>query len=101
MTFYDKWRSIDGHIFDFLEYVPIYDVDFQEGNITLPNGAPAKVHTYRLTAKFLGKDYDYAVIDTIYQFSPKELKELGMKYNNNVCLNNEKVFRSLLYIFIN
>lgn len=80
MTFYDKCRSIDGHTFDFMEYAPIYDVDFQEENITMPNGAPAKVHTYRLTAKFLGKDYDYAVIDTIYQFSPKELKELGMKY---------------------
>ena len=67
IRFYDRFRYLDGQIIDFLDYKMTYDFDFREEDITMPNGAPAKVFTHEIKAKYLGRDFYVAEIDTVYQ----------------------------------
>ena len=67
VRFYDRFLYLDGQIFDFLDYKMTYDFDFREEDITMPNGAPAKVFTHEIKAKYLGRDFYVAEIDTVYQ----------------------------------
>lgn len=67
IRFYDRFRYLDGQIFDFLDYKMTYDFDFREEDITMPDGAPAKVFTHECKANYLGRDFYVAEIDTVYQ----------------------------------
>ena len=65
--FYDRFLYLDGQLFDFSEYRMTYDFDFREESTTLIDGTPAKVFTHDLKAKYLDRDYYYAITDTVYQ----------------------------------
>lgn len=67
IRFYDRFRYLDGQIIDFLDYKMTYDFDFRSEDITMPNGAPAKVFTHECKANYLGRDFYVAEIDTVYQ----------------------------------
>lgn len=67
ISFYDRFLYLDGQVFDFSEYRMTYDFDFREESITLSDGTPAKVFTHELNAKYCGRDYYYAITDTVYQ----------------------------------
>lgn len=65
---YGEWfLYIDGKIIDFSEYRPIYDFNVKVEDTTLPDGSPAKVFTNEIKAKYLGKDFYAAYVDTVYQ----------------------------------
>lgn len=63
----DYFLYIDGQIIDFSDYWMTYNFDFREERITMPNGAPAKVFTHDCKAKYLGREFYVATIDTVYQ----------------------------------
>lgn len=67
VSFYDRFLYLDGQVFDFSEYRMTYDFDFREESTTLSDGTPAKVFTHELNAKYCGRDYYYAITDTVYQ----------------------------------
>ena len=67
IRFYDRFRYLDGQIIDFLDYKMTYDFDFRSEDITMPDGAPAKVFTHECKAQYLGRDFYVAEIDTVYQ----------------------------------
>ena len=67
IKFYDRFLYLDGQVFDFSEYRMTYDFDFREEPMTLADGTPAKVFTHELKAKYLGRDYYEAIVDTVYQ----------------------------------
>ena len=67
IRFYDRFLYLDGQIIDFLDYKMTYDFDFRSEDITMPDGAPAKVFTHECKAQYLGRDFYVAEIDTVYQ----------------------------------
>ena len=67
VSFYDRILYLDGQLFDFSDYRMTYDFDFREEPATLADETPAKVFTYDLKAKYLGRDFYIALVDTVYQ----------------------------------
>lgn len=65
--FYDRILYLDNQLFDFSDYRMTYDFDFREQSTALPDGTPAKVFTHECKAKYLGKDFYVATVDTVYQ----------------------------------
>ena len=65
--FYDSILYLDNQLFDFSDYRMTYDFDFREQSTALPDGTPAKVFTHECKAKYLGKDFYVATVDTVYQ----------------------------------
>jgi hypothetical protein len=53
----------------FEEYRPTYEFNLKEEDTTMPDGAPAKVFTNEVKAKYLGRDFYAATVDTVYQYS--------------------------------
>ena len=74
IEFYDRILYLDGQLFEFSEYRPTYDFDFREENTTLSDGTPAKVFTHECKAKYLGKDFYVALVDTVYQLPASEAR---------------------------
>ena len=74
ISFRDRFRyisdNIDKKLVDFPEYRMTYKFDFNEERTTTPEGYPARVVKHECKAKYLGKDFYWAVIDTIYQTTP-------------------------------
>lgn len=74
ISFRDRFRyisdNIDERLVDFPEYRMTYDFNFNEERTTTPEGYPARVVKHDCKAKYLGKDFYWAVIDTIYQTTP-------------------------------
>lgn len=62
--------NIDERLIDFSEYKPTYDFNYTEERTTTSEGYPARVAKHECKAKYLGKDFYWAVIDTIYQTTP-------------------------------
>lgn len=88
----DRFRyisdNIDKKLVDFPEYRMTYDFNFNEERTTTPEGYPARVVKHDCKAKYLGKDFYWAVIDTIYQTTPlkvppKSLREISLKSTQN------------------
>lgn len=80
--------NIDEKLVDFPEYRMTYDFNFNEERTTTPEGYPARVVKHDCKAKYLGKDFYWAVIDTIYQTTPlkvppKSLREISLKSTQN------------------
>lgn len=73
-SYRDRFRyisdNIDKKLVDFPEYRMTYKFDFNEERTTTPEGYPARVVKHECKAKYLGKDFYWAVIDTIYQTTP-------------------------------
>lgn len=69
IKYYDKFLYIDGQMITFEEYRPVYEMNVKEEDATMPDGSPAKVFTNEVKAKYLGRDFYAATIDTIYQYS--------------------------------
>lgn len=74
LEFYDRILYLDGQLFDFSEYRMTYDFDFREQSTTLSDGTPAKVFTHDCKAKYLGKDFYVALVDTVYQLPASEAR---------------------------
>lgn len=70
----DRFRyikdNIDERLIDFPEYRMTHNFSFTETRTTTPEGYPARVAKHECKAKYLGKDFYWAVIDTIYQTTP-------------------------------
>jgi len=69
IKYYDKFLYLDGKMITFEEYKPTYEMNVKEEDTTMPDGSPAKVFTNEVKAKYLGRDFYAATIDTIYQYS--------------------------------
>lgn len=67
ITYSDVFLYLDGQVIDFSDYRMTYDFDFSEENTALSDGSPAKVFTHECKAKYLGKDFYVALVDTVYQ----------------------------------
>lgn len=66
---YDRFLYIDGQMITFEEYRPVYEMNVKEEDTTMPDGSPAKVFTNEVKAKYLGRDFYAATVDTVYQYS--------------------------------
>jgi len=66
LNFIDYFLYLDGQIIDFPEYRMTYDCNISVEDINF-DGAPAKVFTNEIKAKYLGKDFYAATVDTVYQ----------------------------------
>ena len=54
---------------DDIDYRPKFDFKLSEKSTTMPTGEPAKVFTHTCTTTFLGRQFHYELIDTVYQYS--------------------------------
>lgn len=88
ISYRDRFRyisdNIDKKLVDFPEYRMTYDFNFNEERTTTPEGYPARVVKHDCKAKYLGKDFYWAVIDTIYQTTPlkappKSIRKISSK----------------------
>lgn len=66
INFADVFLYIDGQIIDFPEYRMTYNFNVRVDDASF-NGSPAKVFTHECNAKYLGKDFYVATVDTVYQ----------------------------------
>ena len=66
ICFCDDFLYLDGQIIDFSEYRMTYNFNVRVDNASF-NGSPAKVFTHECNAKYLGKDFYAATVDTVYQ----------------------------------
>ena len=66
----DQFLSIDGKMINYLEYRGTPQTTIQTEDITMPNGAPARVYKLEGRQHFLDKNFYVAAIDTVYQFAP-------------------------------
>lgn len=66
INFCDDFLYLDGQIIDFPEYRMTYNFNVRVDNASF-NGSPAKVFTHECRAKYLGKDFYAATVDTVYQ----------------------------------
>lgn len=66
----DRFFYIDGKIIDFLDEQMKFDFDFRDTRGTTSEGYPARILTNECKAKYLGKDFYWTVIDTLYQTTP-------------------------------
>ena len=70
ISFYDQFLVIDGQMINFLEYRGPMNFSYHKDNITMPNGAPGFVYTTEFRRKFLGKNFYFSRVDSIYQQKP-------------------------------
>ena len=63
----DKFLYLDGQIIDFSDFKMTSTFNTKVKSTSLPDGSPAKVFTHECNAKYLGKDFYIAIVDTIYQ----------------------------------
>ncbi len=66
----DQFLVIDGKMINYLEYRGAPQTTIRTEDITMPNGAPARVYKLEGRQHFLDKNFYVAAIDTVYQFSP-------------------------------
>lgn len=66
----DQFLVIDGKMINYLEYRGEPQTTVQTEDITMPNGAPARVYKLEGRQHFLDKNFYVAAIDTVYQFAP-------------------------------
>ena len=66
----DQFLVMDGKMINYLEYRGEPQTTVQTEDITMPNGAPARVYKLEGRQHFLDKNFYVAAIDTVYQFAP-------------------------------
>ena len=66
----DQFLVIDGKMINYLEYRGAPQTTIRTEDITMPNGAPARVYKLEGRQHFLDKNFYVAAIDTVYQFAP-------------------------------
>lgn len=66
----DQFLVMDGKMINYLEYRGKPQTTVQTEDITMPNGAPARVYRLEGRQHFLDKNFYVAEIDTVYQFAP-------------------------------
>lgn len=66
----DQFLVIDGKMINYLEFRGKPQTTVRTEDITMPNGAPARVYTLEGRQHFLDKNFYVAEIDTVYQFAP-------------------------------
>ena len=66
----DQFLVIDGKMINYLEYRGTPQTTIHTEDITMPNGAPARVYKLEGRQHFLDKNFYVAAIDTVYQFAP-------------------------------
>ena len=54
---------------DDIDYRPKFDFNIHEESTTMPTGEPAKVFTHTCTTTFLGRQFHYELVDTVYQYT--------------------------------
>ena len=54
---------------DDIDYRPKFDFNIHEESATMPTGEPAKVFTHTCTTTFLGRQFHYELVDTVYQYT--------------------------------
>ncbi len=62
--------NIDERMIDFFDKEMTFDYNYQEKQATTPEGYPARVITRSCKSEFFDKEFNFAVIDTIYQTTP-------------------------------
>lgn len=68
ITYGDKFRWLDGQLFDFLEYQMTYDFEFKIEDTIMPDSiTPAKVFTHIGRYHYLGREGEFITVDTVYQ----------------------------------
>ncbi|MBQ6208769.1 MAG: hypothetical protein IJK42_03205 [Prevotella sp.] len=60
----------DENDIDDVDYRPHFDFSFNEEETTMPTGEPAKVFTHTCITTFLGKQFHYEIVDSVYQYDP-------------------------------
>ena len=68
----DQYLVIDGQMITFLEFREEPESSINVEDITMPDGAPARVYTLEGRQHFLGKNFYVAAIDTVYQLTPEQ-----------------------------
>ena len=66
----DQFLVIDGKMINYLEFRGEPQTTIRTEDITMPNGAPARVYKLEGRQHFLDKNFYVAAIDTVYQFAP-------------------------------
>lgn len=66
----DQFLVIDGKMINYLEYRGTPQTTIRTEDITMPNGASARVYRLEGRQHFLDKNFYVAEIDTVYQFAP-------------------------------
>lgn len=54
---------------DDIDYRAKFDFNIHEESTTMPTGEPAKVFTHTCTTTFLGRQFHYELVDTVYQYT--------------------------------
>ena len=54
---------------DDIDYRPKFDFNIHEESATMSTGEPAKVFTHTCTTTFLGRQFHYELVDTVYQYT--------------------------------
>lgn len=68
IRFYDRFRYLDGRIIDFLDMQMTREFNFRVEDLPANNQrGPAKVFTHDCKGKFLGREFYWALVDTVYQ----------------------------------
>ena len=68
----DQYLVIDGQMITFLEFREEPESSINVEDITMQDGAPARVYTLEGRQHFLGKNFYVAAIDTVYQLAPEQ-----------------------------
>ena len=66
----DQFLVLDGKMINYLEFRGEPITTIRTDDITMPNGAPARIYTLEGRQHFLDKNFYVAAIDTVYQFAP-------------------------------
>lgn len=62
--------NIDERMIDFFDREMTFDYNYQEEQTTTPEGYPARIVTSSYKTEFFDKEFNFTVIDTIYQTTP-------------------------------
>ena len=60
----------DENDIDDVDYRAQFDFSFTEEETTMPTGEPAKVFSHKCITTFLGRQFQYEVVDSVYQYDP-------------------------------
>ncbi len=63
----------DENDIDDVDYRAQFDFSFTEEETTMPTGEPAKVFTHKCITTFLGKQFHYEIVDSVYQYNQNHL----------------------------
>ena len=103
ISYRDRFRyisdNIDKKLVDFPEYRMTHEFNLTEERTTTPEGYPARVVKHDCKAKYLGKDFYWAVIDTIYQTTPlkappKSIRKISSKSSPTISSKSSRKFPS-------